>query len=375
MKKTLQYVFVFAISATLFACSKTAPNHPAPVVIPGNGGQQPIPQQPETITIGVKAVIMIGKVVYDSIPATFTLLSYDSTGQAHVKNVQLQPGTNMITIPARHLRYRLLVERWGMQDEMVLDRNNIQEHTVYILGGARAAKLLRYEQKSVLVNGAYKVIGRTEYTYDQQGQLVKVAHLSKRDDGTIKTDATEELITQQGKVVAVIKRDSLDQEWSRLQISYDQQGKIIAIKDVSGGIETQAAITYTITPNGVETGIKYRYSNTPITMDYWMLFNNGNLIRGSSVTANNNSELANYIYDEQINPYIHMNWPNLYLSNQSKNNANWQRKEYYGAYPVSEAYNFRYTYSSDGYPSSLLKDHRTYLNGTYTHTTKTTYHY
>lgn len=376
----LQKLMILIILGILFSCSKPDvvwPVDPPPVGGGvGNGGQQPQePQRPETMTIKVKAVIKIGKVVYDSIPARLTVTTYDKTGNVHVKNVQLVEGVNDVIIPGDHLRYRLEVECWGQHDEMVLDRSDVHEDMVYMLGGSRAAKRLQYDQRMIWENGVFRATHRTEYEYDQQGQLVKANFLSKKADGSIQLDASEELIIQLGKVKTVVRKDGQGNETSRLEIQYDQQGKIMAMKEKAAGIETSATVTYAVTANGVETMLHYVYSNTPITMDHWKLLGNGNQVSSSIVYSNHNSELTSSLFDQNINPYIHMNWPDIHLSRNSRNNVNWQRKEYYGAYQVSDPVNFRYTYDHEGYPVTLLQDHRAYVGGQILYTTKTIYHY
>lgn len=368
----MQPFMTLALLGFLFACTKPdviRPTDPSPVG-GGSGGQHA-----PTLTIQVKAVIKIGEVVYDSIPAKLTVTSYDNTGQAHVKNVQMVEGVNLVVIPGNHLRYLLEVERWGVHDQMLLNRSDVHEDWVYLLGGSRAAKQLQYEQRMILENGVYRATHRTEYTYNTSGQLIQANFLSKKADGSIQLDATEELIVQQGKVKAILRKDGLGNPISRLDIQYDQQGKINTMQERAGGVETYATVSYAVTKNGIEKVLHYVYSNTSITMAHRKLLSNGNQVSSSFVYSNHNSELAICTFDQFINPYIHMNWPDISLSRSSRNNVNWQRKEYYGAYPEADPVNFRYTYDTEGYPVSLLQDHRATVGGQILYTTKTIYHY
>lgn len=357
--------------AALASCTKK--DLPVPVTNPNHPQQGGGHQQPQRLTIKVQAIIRIGDIIYDNIPASFTLTSYDSSMQPHMLNVRLKPGVNEINIPANHVRYRLFVKEWNQTDEMTLDRNNIQEDVVYTLGGGRAAKQLKYELNAVLVNGTYRAESKTEYRYDALGKLVKVLLFRKRTNGDIYVAVTEDLIYQQGKVTETIKKDESGNEISKLYISYDQQGKINALKHLRGTEETIGTVTYTIKPEGVETHLKN--SNTNGTVDYYMLSLKGNQVKRSSVASNNINEWSDYGYDSNINPYIHMNWPDILMSRNSKNNISWTGKEYFSGNLTLDPVNYRYAYDGEGYPVSLVKEYRSAQTGTILNTTKTTYHY
>ncbi len=139
------------------------------------------------------------------------------------------------------------------------------------------------------------------------------------------------------------------------------------------GEETNTTVTYTVKTDGVETYLKNINSNG--WMDYYMLSKKGNQVRRSSVTSNNINEWSDYGYDTNINPYIHMNWPDILMSRNSKNNISWTGKEYYSGNLTLDPVRYSYTYDGDGYPVSLVKEFRSAQTGSILNTTKTTYHY
>jgi hypothetical protein len=106
-----------------------------------------------------------------------------------------------------------------------------------------------------------------------------------------------------------------------------------------------------------------------------MSFRGGNMTESSAVTSNNNTELGRYDYDFNINPYVHMDWPNLFLSNSNKNNMTTQYKEYHGSYPTADPYRFNYTYDADGYPTQVIKHFKSPITGNYLFSTKTVFIY
>ena len=110
-------------------------------------------------------------------------------------------------------------------------------------------------------------------------------------------------------------------------------------------------------------------------MGYYMQIENGNLAEGNKVTSHHSSESIKYRYDMNINPFRHINWPDLYLSHQSKNNvvvsAHTSSNTNPGAVPSS----YSYTYDSDGYPKELITTYKDGLYGNYLYTTKTVFTY
>jgi len=364
---------VIMMVALLLSCTKK--DIPAPVIQPNPPQQGGGQQQPQNLTIKVQAIIKIGEIVYDNIPANFTLTSYDSNMQPHMLSVNLKPGVNELMIPANHLRYRLQVKQWNQADEMTLERSDVQENIIYTLGGARAAKKLKYEISSVLVNGIYRADSKTEYQYDAQGKLVKVVLLKKRTNGDIYTALAESLTYQNEKVAAISRTDETGTEISKLYISYDQQGKIKSLKQINATGEINADVAYSITAAGVETRLKHVNSGNNIVTDYYMLSYKGNQVKRSYMASNNINEWSEYGYDANINPYIHMNWPDIVMSRNSKNNISWTGKEYYSGNITLDPVRYNYAYDGDGYPVSLVKEFRSAQNGSILNTTKTTYHY
>lgn len=372
-KFTSSVSMIIIMIALLLSCTKK--DIPVPVKQPNPPQQGGGHQQPQTLTIKVQAIIRIGDIVYDNIPASFALTSYDSSMQPHMTLVSLKPGVNEVSIPANHLRYRLQVRQWNQADEMTLERKDIQENIIYTLGGGRSAKKLKYEINAVLENGIYRADSKTEYQYDAHGKLIKVVLLKKRTNGDIYTALAESLTYQNEKATLITRTNETGTEISKLYINYDQQGKIKSLKQVSGVGEINADITYTITTAGVETRLKHVNGSNNIVTDYYILSDKGNQVKRSYLSSNNISEWSDYGYDSNINPYIHMNWPDILMSRNSKNNISWSGKEYYSGNLTLDPVGYNYTYDADGYPVSLVKEFRSAQTGSILNSTKTTYHY
>jgi hypothetical protein len=106
----------------------------------GNGNGNNNGNADSVYVLKVKAVIGIGDIIYDSIPASLDIISWDSNNVSHQKNIELSPGVNTISLPKSHSRYKLTLTQWGIKDEISFTKQEIQEGTVISMGGSRAAQ-------------------------------------------------------------------------------------------------------------------------------------------------------------------------------------------------------------------------------------------
>lgn len=325
--------------------------------------------------VKIKAIMQIGDVLYDSIPASLMLTTWDEKGEATSAFSSLKAGINEVPVLKAAVKYRFYVSKWGTKDEMTLNKTDIDEETVYTFGGSKSAKKLKSELTYKLVNGQYIAETKNVYNYDADGKLSAIQYYMRKKDNTPYLAMTDRFDYNGNKVSSITKYDEETKtKIGETSFTYDQQGKIRAIAQKDNGNETNATVEYFYNPKQ-EAKIHYKYPGKTLTMDYVMTFGGGNMVQGSAATSNGNIESGNYNYDLNINPYIHMNWPNLFLSNSSKNNIVGQSKFYYGAYPTAEPYSFNYTYDADGYPKELIKQFKSYFNNVHMFTTKTVYTY
>jgi hypothetical protein len=323
----------------------------------------------------IKAIMQIGDVLYDSIPASLALTTWDKSGEMTTSYISLKAGVNEITLLKAASKFQFRVDKWGIWDVMTLDRKDVDEGTVYTFGGSKAAKKLKSEISSKLVDGKYVADAKTDYLYDGSGNLSSALYYLKRSNNTPYL-AMEDEFKYAGVKLEKITR--FDRENNSIigftSFDYNSQGKVTAISQKENGVETKASVEYRYDPKQ-EINIRYEYPGRTTTMNYFMQFYSGNMIESSAASSNHNSEMGRYSYDFNINPYIHMKWPNLFLSNTSKNNRTSQQKTYYGNFPTAEPYSYNYTYDADGYPKEVIKHFKSYTNNTFLFSTKTVYVY
>ena len=114
--------------------------------------------------IKLQAVIRVGDIIYDNIPALFKLSSWDSKGALSEKDTLLAGGVNEVFLPKSGIKYQFKLSKWGVSDEMTLNKDQISETAVYTLGGAKSPKKLRLEEQFTFTQAGYMPSGKTMYS-------------------------------------------------------------------------------------------------------------------------------------------------------------------------------------------------------------------
>jgi hypothetical protein len=327
------------------------------------------------LKVKLRAIMQIGDVVYDSIPSSLTITTWNNKGEMTTTYSHLNPGVNEVQVLKAAVKYKFTVSKWGTNDEMTLDRSSVDNITVYTLGGSKAAKKLKSERVYKQVNGADVAESKTDYFYEAAGKLSRVDYWLKKKDNSSYLAMVDEFEYNNGRVTRIVRTNKEDRSvMTTTSFSYDNSGKVTSIAQNDNGVQTNASIEY-FYYGRTEVKIHYTYPGQSNDMDYHMSFRGGNMIESSAATANHNTELGRYDYDFGINPYVHVDWPNLFLSNSNKNNVTTQYKEYHGSYPTADPYSFNYTYDADGYPTQVVKHFKSPITGNYLFSTKTVFVY
>lgn len=341
-------------------------------------GLFPIPGQTTGARIRIKTSIKIGDVLYDSIPSTLLYRTWTSENDFQVRFIPLQPGENTLELDARAERHDLIVSKWGKDYTHSFRKADIREGALYLFGEEKEAKKLKAELVYIWTNNQYKAESKNNYIYNDKNQLTKIEYLRKRTtDNLPYVSMKEEFVYNNGKVERINRYDENNLFTGFISFGYDAQGKTTTITEEENGITKYANVLHHAdNPNGFsEVSFRYTYSHNSNSMDYYQRYSNGNLQSDNSRSNTGNTETAVYTYDQNINPYIHMGWPNLYLSNNSKNNITFEQRTYYGNYPSNVVYSYEYKYDEEGYPTELIRRYKSYTTGQHLFTTKTVFNY
>lgn len=332
---------------------------------------------PAAKVIRLRTAIRIGTILYDSIPSSLTYRTWDSLQQLQTRIIHLPAGTQLLKLDSTAVKHELTVSKWGREYKLMLDYDTVQSGNLYLMGEDKAPKLLKTEYVYRLVNGKYVAETKTDFTYGGSNRLEKISYYKKRPDNKPYLAMVDEFRYSNNELDRISRYDEQNNPIGQTAFSYDPAGLIKAIVDNQSGVETAVSVSSfnNEQESRTEVAMAYRYSNSAITMDYYKRYVNGNLVGDNSSTSNHSTENGDYEYDQQINPYVHMGWPNLFLSNSSRNNMVLSRKTYYGNYPLVVEYGHTYKYDGEGYPVELVKKFKSYLTGEYLYTTRTVYLY
>jgi hypothetical protein len=328
------------------------------------------------VAVKLQAVLSIGQVVYDSIPAEFKITSWDAAGRKFEKDTLLQAGAKEVYLNDSHVKFSFMVKKWGLIDEMILNRDEIIEGTIYTLGGAKAVRKLKLEETFLFINGNYRPDSRVKYSYDGSGRLSQAEYYQKLPQFAELQFRFRDIYVYSGN--NVIRIDRFEEDGDKIgvtEFTYDATGtKLARIFQRSYDQETRATVSYGFSYGQAQIQFSYLYNNGN-SMDYRMKIVGGNKVEDAASTSRGGGESGRYRYDFNINPYVHMNMPNIYLSNISRNNMIEQVKSYSGAIPTAEPTDFQYTYDDQGYPAELIKIFRSYQTREILYRAKTVYTY
>ncbi|HEY1062396.1 MAG TPA: hypothetical protein VGE44_11960 [Daejeonella sp.] len=327
------------------------------------------------IKVKLQAVIRVGDIIYDNIPTLFKLSNWDSNGVLTEKDTLLAGGVNEIFLPKSGVKYQFKLSKWGVSDEMTLNKDQISEGVVYTLGGAKSPKKLRLEEQFTFTQAGYMPSGKTIYNYDPNGNLKQIDFYDKVPQySDLRLSWSKVYVYSNAKLSKINYINDQGTFVGYLELTYNTEGtKIIKMKEVNYDQVTNAQLEYQFPTGYARINFKYTFSNGN-TMDYVQKIIGGNRTEDSA-SSPGGGESGLYQYDFNINPYTHMNMPNIFLSNLPKNNLVNQKKTYSGSIPSAEPYKFEYSYDDDGYPKELIKSFKNYLNGEHLFKIKTVYSY
>lgn len=338
----------------LFSCSKENEipkpgNKPAPG--PGNAP----PAVTDSVSILVKAVIKVGREIYDSIPADILITSSLENGQLSTSGKKLLPGTNTVKLPKSAVSHRIRLSQWNVTDERNISSQDLQEGMLVEMGGQRDIKRLKMEMEYLEIQGNFQPKAKRIYTYGASGRLAQVDYFRKLPEySDLRHTLTDKGVYANGTLTSVDRYNESDLRVAQTSFEYSVSGQLVNVSQDSYGQKTYNTIEYGAVPGGTTADIYLLFDNGQ-NMHYSMKFVGGNKVEDRATSSTGAAEGGSYGYDFNINPYHQVLFPDLYLGNSSKNNLISQQKGHRGVIPVAVLYKQEYTYDADGYPVILIK--------------------
>jgi hypothetical protein len=277
------------------------------------------PSDARNFKISLRAAIKVGGILYDSIPSAFSIKLWDENGILHQKDTILPAGTNQLELPKSYTKYGFQMRKWGLTVDMTLLKNEVDESNIYILGGTMAAKKLKLATEYAFINGAFELKEKKLFDYDNEGRVKEVKYYTRSPyQAELKHTSTDlyYYIDNGVKVYHVDLNNGNTEPYNFLTFSVNSEGKRnraefnwITEHLTYENVYNNGGITmYFIAPDGTRTGSKTELN-----------FKGGNCIEQKWVSPASVYSYR-YGYDLNINPYVHMKWPDLYFENESKNN-------------------------------------------------------
>jgi len=368
------------ISAEILAIlnTDTAENFGYPAGSFGNHNPN-TPQEEMDKRIFIRPLIKVGDIIYDSIPVQLVVKSWNAKNEMTYNIHYLPAGTQSLYLSAKAVKHQLTISRWGIHDELLLQKNEIQENTVYDMGGSKAAKkpITVYEYK--IMNGVSVPITKTNFEYNTNGQLKQTVVFAKHPDKTNYIIQKNSFEYTNNKITHIKTYNENYELEKTLMAQYNTEGRVAYMEEKRGVLFTKAFVYYIPleTQSGISqhfrVDIEYTHEHGLYKTYYNKQVHGGVIIKDQKSTGNGNTQEGLYQYDSNINPYAHLNIPDLTLSSLATHNATNSWKTWYGAYPEFEAYKFDFKYDADGYLIEQLITYRSYRTKIETHTSKTVF--
>ncbi|MDP2412624.1 hypothetical protein [Daejeonella sp.] len=211
------------------------------------------------IKVKLQAVITVGDINYDNIPALFKLSRWDSRGDLSEKDTLLAGGVNEVFLPKSGVKYQFKLSKWGVSDEMTLNKDQLNEAGVYTLGGAKSSKKLRLEEQFTFTQAGYMPSGKTIYSYDPNGNLKQIDFYDKLPQySDLRLSWSKVYVYTNGKLGRINYLNDQGVPFGYLEMTYNAQGtKIVAMKESSYDQFTNANVEHTFLSGHAKINFNY----------------------------------------------------------------------------------------------------------------------
>ena len=317
--------------------------------------------------------IRVGTVLYDSLPGKVSIDAVNAAGNHWHKELELAGGLNNISVPEKYTSYQFTLSKWNTTDLKTLSRQQLQPNGVLEFSASRNPKRLVMENTFIETAAGYITDSRTAYTYENN-LLSGINYQHKTvEENALRLTSVHKFVYSNNRLDTVRKYDAFNNLMGYTALTY-KSSTISNILETYAGQVTGAVASYSETNEAKTIEADYFYANGN-TMNYRMVYRNGNKITDQARTSTGGTESAAYSYDHNINPYYQLGYPDLLFSRTSQNNLLLEQRNYGGNIPSVVAYKNEYTYSADGYPEEKIVSYKGYTSGQHLYRVKTQYTY
>jgi hypothetical protein len=359
--RSLVFLCFVAFSVAITACDTSSDSEVAP-----------------EIPVKLEVKLKVGDILYENVDAEITVTGLNESDETEWSKIYSYTGgeENTINIPGKYHHYKFSLRKWGKHDEQIFTLLELQEQradgptpTTFVLGGeVEPKKLSAVSYYYEPTPGAVDTQRKTEYSYDEQGNLNGVQEKFFNSETLAFESQYYRTFEYENNRVKKMSRywssdNSLMEETT---YQYNGSGYVTAMifKSDQTGITSNVALTYDFT-SGI---VIATYSNSNGTgFSYQFTYETKN-ITTDKVTQNGSiCEEGIYTYDKNINPYKNLGYVEYVLTNFSINNRLTESVDYKCSFPSLVPVSFEYTYNDNGYPIKSTTNYQGGAKANYTY--------
>lgn len=316
------------------------------------------------IDLKVKLSIQVGAAMYEGIPGKLIIHATNAQGTQWTRELDMQQGETPVRVPDGFIQYSISVVKWNEQVQQQFSRANLQAGMLIGFTAIGVFKKLKEEKVySESVTGLVPE-SRTVYQYNNSGKLSFITFYQRSTTTPGLAHVFNHQFQYRNNVLDSIVRTDANNTLTGYTTFTYTAGRITTAKNKSYDQETIASFEKHLNGNGYLLFGQYHFYNGN-SMSYNQVYEFGNKVSDIAQSSLGGSELGQYTYDSNINPYYLMDYPDMYMSNGSKNNLLSQQKSYSGSIPSSVPYKYEYIYDEDGYPVTLYTSFKGYTSNTH----------
>ncbi len=329
----------------------------------------------------------IGEFLYERRDAKFIITAYSTTKGTLVKefNYSGSLGYDIVLIKDGYDYYEIKTQNWGGTDMQEVSHDDLMKYRAdgptpgsFGFGDPfdKQKKSLQYyieylEQSSNIMTPSHK----TSYTYNSNGRVEYAKHhnyntnTAKFEPATMETFIYDPLNSTRVSKIYTYSWNAQLQNWETTafkEITYEYLSSTnykglstITEKNMLSGITTIASFQFSYNSQGFSS-VTYSFSNG-VSFIYNFKYALKNIIEDKTINGGELCNTGTYQYDNQINPFKHLGYIDMYLQNFSAGNKLTENVNYTGcSYPSLKPLSYDYQYDQDGYPTVKITH---YSNG------------
>lgn len=330
------------------------------------------PVQGTRVRVSMK--VRVGKIDYE-MPVNRLDLTI-SKADGSLEKRQIEPlEKDIFLISAEAAEQEISLSQWNLRLSKTIRKEQLADGMELVFEARKdALKLVRTEEFRE-IQGNWMPSAKALYSYRADGLLESAIYYQKKPEVyELVHTLTDKAVYAGKRLLQTVRTNGQNQQVGSASFEYAANGEISQVIQTTQAGTTYSVIEQTASTDGHVYDV-YMVMDNGATMRYAHTMANGNKMRYQASTSTGQSESGTYEYDQMINPYAHFMFPDMNLSNVSKNNIIDVNRSYNGAFPATELYKHEYQYNGDGYPVELIRYYKSPATGEHLYRVKTMFYY